>query len=159
MAEQERIFVISTRSGTDLIHSDFFEHQCGALCAVHAAHNAVGSDADPALSREAFCMAADARGREDTGGNYGCDEITDCFSSSQLHDVLCVGVDVESLLAMLRKCGANVCGIIMHQPGHWVALRRCGDEDVDFQPAPLPTPHRCGVADCQGEVGKDKNTT
>ena len=144
--------MISKKGGAQNMSSDLFEEQSGLLCAVHAAHNAVGCDGDPALSRDAFRVSAESYLRDDPSGNYGCDEITDCFSSSQLHDVLCVGVDVANLLAMLKKIGSELCGFIMHRPGHWVALRRCGPEDADFQPAPLAKPRQCGVADCKYSV-------
>ena len=65
----ERVFLISKKGGAQNMSSNFFEEQSGLLCAVHAAHNAVGCDGDPALSRDAFRVSAESYLRDDSSGN------------------------------------------------------------------------------------------
>ena len=112
----ETVFVISKKGGALNLESDFYEPQQGLLCAVHAAHNSVGSADDPALSRDAFTSAAEAAGRLVTSGNYGDDEITACLSASKVPDILCVGNDVASLMKLLARVGSELCGFVVHQP-------------------------------------------
>ena len=149
---KERVFVVYGKAGNSQVESDldsnFFESQVGTLCAVHASHNAVGSDSDPTLSMESFRIASEYWGNP-RDGNFGDDEITMCFEASESYDILCCGQSTFSLMRMVRKAGPNLCGFVVHKPGHWVALRRCGAEDAEFKPVTLPSPQLCGVADCK----------
>ena len=113
-----------------LVREAFEEAQVGLQCAMHAAHNAVGSDADPALSHRAFVDATEFHGHARTAENWGTDELGTCFSASTLYDSLWLGNTTMGLVradvvGFLQFAAPYLCGFIIHesQPQHWVALR------------------------------------
>lgn len=121
-------------------HDCFHESQMKAYCAMHAAHNVVGSDGDDHLNLESFVDAAveggETRGRASEGW-WGADEFYRCFSSSKLydHEQIVVGKtwlnNCDHLVEFLKCVLPQVRGFIIHQPGHWVALRMQTHGDGD----------------------------
>ena len=121
----------------------FFEGQDHFYCLMHAIHNALGSDAEPALSKGAFdlvkagndrCNIAFDGGRGARGlACYVADADNEGFNSLTLELLLpragfawmqlCMDQpNVARAVAMLDT--GLVLGGVLHKPSHWVAFRR-----------------------------------
>ena len=140
-------------AGVEGVHAreTFYEIQPeGTLtCAMHAAHNVVGSAADPALDFTSFVKAAKAEGRPEGARHHmwGTPELLSCFggrlvlqdpgngASSHIQQSLQYAImqiayntftDVDDLAQYMQFASTHIQGFIVHEtggPGHWVALR------------------------------------
>ena len=105
----------------------FAEVQVAQRCAMHAAHNVVGTDDDPALSLESFLAQSVAGqvGMWSSGAIVACFKGSAGFSAQQLGKSGPCTLSVDRIEEFIRFGDDRIQGFIYHleEPEHWAALQ------------------------------------